>query len=322
MSEVGCRDEAAQGADGHILAALEEQGKQQAAQLRSQFDQFSATQQQCVDEFSQHLSHQLSLQLSQQVSTWTCNWEKKLRGLEEDLASLKRRPEEWASGQLELERKLGAIEETLNAVRKRGQPVVHSELEERLTSLERELTELREEQRASTSSSLLNLMSRDHRTASWRIHEPAKFDGTAAASWDAYKVQFDMLSQLNHWTNLEKAVYLSASLRGPALAVLDTLPKDKPHDYPTLVAALEARFVSAHWTELHRAQLKSRKQRQNEDLPALAADIERLTHLAYPGDDALPMLDLLAKDHFTNTLPDEEMRFRIRPNKPATMRDA
>ena len=86
------------------------------------------------------------------------------------------------SGQLELERKLGAIEETLDTVRKRGQPVVHCELEERLTSLERELTELREEQRASTSSSLLNLMSRDHRTASWRIHEPAKFDGTAAAS--------------------------------------------------------------------------------------------------------------------------------------------
>ena len=156
MSEVGCRDEAAQGADGHILAALEEQGKQQAAQLRSQFDQFSATQQQCVDEFSQHLSHQLSLQLSQQVSTWTCNLEKKLWGLEEDLASLKERPEEWVSGQLELERKLGAIEETLDTVRKRGQPVVHCELEERLTSLERELTELREEQRASTSSSLLN----------------------------------------------------------------------------------------------------------------------------------------------------------------------
>ena len=130
-----------------------------------------------------------------------------------------------------------------------------------------------------------------------------------------------MLSQLNHWTNLEKAVYLSASWKRPALVVLDTLPKDKPHNYQTLVAALEARFGSAHRTELHRAQLKSRKRRQNEDLPALAANIERLTHLAYPGDDALPMLDLLAKDHFTDMLPDEKMRFRIRRNKPATMQD-
>ena len=34
------------------------------------------------------------------------------------------------------------------------------------------------------------------------------------------------------------------------------------------------------------------------------------------------MLDLLAKDHFTDALPDEEMRFRIRRNKTATMRDA
>ena len=115
-----------------ILAALEEQGKQQAAHRWSQFDQLSATQQQCADEFSQHLSHQLSLQLFQQMSTWTCNWAKKLQGLEEDLASLKERPEEWVSSQLELERKLGAIEETLDAVRKRKQPVVQSELEERL----------------------------------------------------------------------------------------------------------------------------------------------------------------------------------------------
>ena len=164
------------------------------------------------------------------------------------LASLKERPEEWASSQLELERELGAIEETLGAVRERGQSVVQSELEERLVSLERELTELhvKEERRASTSSSLLKLTSHDHRTASRRIHEPAKFDGTDEASWDAYKVQFDMLSQLNHWTNLERAVYLSASLRGPALAVLDTFPKDKPHNYQTLVAASEAWFGSAH----------------------------------------------------------------------------
>ena len=128
-----------------ILAALEEQGKQQAAQLQNQFDQLSATQQQRADNFSQHLSHQLSLQLSQQMSTWTCNWEKKQWGLEEDLTSLKKRPEEWASSQLELEREPGAIEKMLGAVRERGQPVVQSELEERLTSLERELTELKEE---------------------------------------------------------------------------------------------------------------------------------------------------------------------------------
>ena len=74
--------------------------------------------------------------------------------------------------------------------------------------------------------------------------------------------------------------------------------------------------------ELHRARLKARTRGRDEGLPELAEDIERLTHLAYPGTTAQPMIDLLAKDHFTDTLPDEDMRLRVRHNRPASLRDA
>ena len=43
--------------------------------------------------------------------------------------------------------------------------------------------------------------------------------------------------------------------------------------------------------------------------------------LAYPGATEA-MVELLAKDQFVDALPDEDMRLRIRQNKPATLRDA
>lgn len=60
----------------------------------------------------------------------------------------------------------------------------------------------------------------------------------------------------------------------------------------------------------------------DEGLPKLAEDIERLTHLAYPGTTAQPMIDLLAKDQFTDALPDENIHLRVRYNRLAPLKDA
>ena len=73
--------------------------------------------------------------------------------------------------------------------------------------------------------------------------------------------------------------------------------------------------------ELHRAHLKARMRGQDEGLLKLAKDIERLMRLAYPGTTAQPMKDLLAKDHFTDALPDEDMRLQKRHSRPASLRD-
>ena len=107
------------------------------------------------------------------------------------------------------------------------------------------------------------------------------------------------------------------SLKGSALIVLTNLPQTDVYDYQRLKEALNTRFGA----ELHRARLKARTQGQDEGLPELAEDIERQTRLAYPGSTAQPMIDLFAKDHFTDALPDEDMRLQVRRNRPASLRD-
>jgi len=77
----------------------------------------------------------------------------------------------------------------------------------------------------------------------------------------------------------------------------------------------------AHQTELNRSRLKARSRRREETLAELAEDVERLVRLAYL-EAAESMVEVLAKDQFVDALPDEDMRLRIRQNKPTTLRDA
>lgn len=56
--------------------------------------------------------------------------------------------------------------------------------------------------------------------------------------------------------------------------------------------------------------LKARTRIQEEILPELAEDIERLVRLAYP-DATESMVEVLAKDQFVDSLPEEDMRLCI-----------
>ena len=82
--------------------------------------------------------------------------------------------------------------------------------------------------------------------------KPATFDGTVA--WMDYKAHFDACSELNGWTDEQKGLYLSVSLRGQAQGVFGNLGSGKP-SYKDLVTALEERFAPPNQTELYRVQL-------------------------------------------------------------------
>ena len=148
---------------------------------------------------------------------------------------------------------------------------------------------------------------------------PAPFDGKTA--WDAYCTQFELLAQINRWSESDKAAHLAISLRGPAATVLTNLPPDQRQSYRALTTALDSRFGTTHQTELNRMRLKARARRREESLAKLAEDVERLVRLAYP-EAAESMVEVLAKDQFVDALPEEDMRLRIRQHKPATLRDA
>jgi len=147
----------------------------------------------------------------------------------------------------------------------------------------------------------------------------APFDGKSA--WDVYRAQFELLASLNKWSNADEATHLAISLRGAAATVLMNLHPAQRQSYEALSAALESRFGTAHQTELNRMRLKARSRRRDETLAELAEDVERLVHLAYP-EATEAMVEVLAKDQFVDALPEEDMRLRIRQNKPVMLRDA
>ena len=67
-----------------------------------------------------------------------------------------------------------------------------------------------------------------------------------------------MVSKLNGWDELTKAMELATSLKGPALAVMVDLDPSLGNGYRELVSALDNRFESTTSTELFRVQMKTR----------------------------------------------------------------
>ena len=148
--------------------------------------------------------------------------------------------------------------------------------------------------------------------------KPATYDGTG--SWTDYKAHFDACSEINGWTDKEKGLYLSVSLRGQAQGVFGNLVS-KTHDYSELVKALQDRFAPPNQTELYRVQLRDRRQKASETLPQLGQDIRRLTNLAYPNAPA-EVRETLAQEQFIDALINSDMRLRIKQVRPASLNDA
>ena len=148
--------------------------------------------------------------------------------------------------------------------------------------------------------------------------KPSSFDGE---NWEDYKAQFDLIAELNGWSEEFQAIHLAARLRGSAQAVLGDLNAQSRRHLPTLVAALSSRFGAEHQTELHRTQLKTLMRRKDQTLPELAQRTRRLTRQAYP-EATEATRETLARDHFIDALPDPYVRWRIQQNRPKSLQDA
>ncbi len=148
--------------------------------------------------------------------------------------------------------------------------------------------------------------------------KPATYDGSG--SWLDYKAHFEVCADLNEWSQREQGMYLAASLRGQAQAVFGNLPRGS-YDYDDLVKCLEERFAPPNQTELHRVQLRERRQRASETLSELGQDVRRLTNLAYPTAPS-DLRETLAKEQFVDALVSSDMRLRIKQARPHDLNDA
>ena len=148
---------------------------------------------------------------------------------------------------------------------------------------------------------------------------PPKYDGKT--DWGNYRMQFEIVAQLNEWGSVEKAAFLATSLEGSAANILGGIPADRRQDYAVLVAALEMRFGTAIQKELNRVKLRSRRRQRGEPLVEMADDIERLARLAY--DDApTATQDTHAKEQFIDAMTDDDLRLRVLQSRPTSLRDA
>ncbi|UYV82421.1 hypothetical protein LAZ67_21002026 [Cordylochernes scorpioides] len=119
----------------------------------------------------------------------------------------------------------------------------------------------------------------------------------------------------------EKAVNLAALLRGSTTEVLQFLPLEKSLDYEFLVHALTLRFGDDNLQTYHVVKLKNRRQKRDETLQELTADVGRLARLAFP-DCLRHVQDLLAYQNFVDAIEDPECKQSLRMSDAKTFQEA
>ncbi|MPC39385.1 hypothetical protein E2C01_032920 [Portunus trituberculatus] len=108
----------------------------------------------------------------------------------------------------------------------------------------------------------------------WR--KPAEFDGKVP--WEAYQAQFELLADVNGWSDGERALQLVTCLRGQTVEVLSHLAPAQRASYRYVVEALQCHFGDLQQAEVHRSCLKVRVRCRGELLTQLAQKAESLVH--------------------------------------------
>ncbi|UYV61692.1 K02A2.6-like [Cordylochernes scorpioides] len=111
-------------------------------------------------------------------------------------------------------------------------------------------------------------------------------------------------------TSLE-VTNLIVALRGPALDLLQAVPRADQQSYAMLMGELELRYGEQHLRQLYQTQLKLRRQKVGESLQGFEADVKRLCHLAYPGAP-IDFLDQWAAQTFIDGIRDVEFQRVLR----------
>ncbi|UYV83739.1 hypothetical protein LAZ67_23002403 [Cordylochernes scorpioides] len=138
---------------------------------------------------------------------------------------------------------------------------------------------------------------------------PPTFDGQT--SLEGFRRQFEAVTLNNGWGETEKVTNLILALRGPALDLLQAVPRADQQSYAMLMGELELRYGEQHLRQVYQAQLKLRRQKVGESLQGFEADVKRLCHLAYPGAP-IDFLDQLAAQTFIDGIRDVEVQRVLR----------
>lgn len=149
--------------------------------------------------------------------------------------------------------------------------------------------------------------------------KPPTFSGKT--SWSAYLKQFEMVAELNQWTEVVKGIKLATSLQGQALGVFDNLSEKNKANFESLSAALEHRFGDEMQKELNRTKLRTRIQKKGETLSELGEDIEKLVRRVY-GNSSEDLIETLVVENFIQAIYSGETKYQLRLRRPKTIIEA
>ena len=141
-------------------------------------------------------------------------------------------------------------------------------------------------------------------------------------NWDAFWIQFQLLSKRYRWKGSRLVEQLLLSLKGEAASFVTSLHPYARYDEFLLIQALKNRFCHDAPEETHRASLYHIKKNFDENLPEYAARIQQLMSKAYPDIMQSATYQQLLIQHFLKGIPDQQLAYEVLTRQPRTIYEA
>ena len=155
-----------------------------------------------------------------------------------------------------------------------------------------------------------------------KVFEPETFSGDPAGTeWSEYIIHFEMIADLNAWTDYQRTRVLLSKLRGKAQTILTSLTYEHYNDYTSLKRALTQRFNPEEREIAHRCEFKNRRRQKNEQPADFGYALQRLGRKAYP---SMPYssLEIHILDQFIMGLGSFELQKHVQFHHPKTLEQA
>ncbi len=152
-----------------------------------------------------------------------------------------------------------------------------------------------------------------------RLAQMQDFQGDGSVMLDMFSDQVDELSRFYHWDEQETCRQARAHLRGTALAYVRRAP------FPTrtweeLKTLLMKHFQPRDLMATYKAQFRSRRRRQTEDIYTCVETLQRLADLAWPFMDYHAKKEMVI-DQFLIGMGNHELSMQVAAHGHRRMED-
>jgi len=270
------------------------------------------------------------------VPYWNASWNPptptptvkspEMEALERQITQIQRRAEEAENRQKDAERQQKVLQDRMESrereIRTRLEEAVQESARNRIASSQQPLTvntgllttemnrpdhrESRRKSYHSPNSDSGTYRSGYHSGNGGVRMKPDRFDGIKT-EWPEYKRHFEVLANLQGWSEREKAQCLAVSLSGTAQSVLIGLSDVETMCYETIVQRLEAKYDPAGRELAHRAELRNLRRKPDQGPAEWASLVEKLVTRAYPESHGRA-LEIAVLEHFLTGIADATTR--------------